>query len=424
MRKTILFLSCIFAFCISTCNSQLFSEKWVLKEVKKVDDLLDSKIGDDIIVSPDGTFIATVNRKEQKFILYEIDKDVKKGYPLPDSLARGIHYLTWSPDSRYIAVTENYVEFFHEPDIWIFDIETGVIKNHTDDGVDGGLFAADDVTVDWLPTWNQKDGDLYFIRSEKNKIQEKKWTITLCRISPQGQGKPESVVDITEVLPPFSLFQQPKISSNGSYLAIISYAKPDDPINGIWLINLQTSEIKQLLDMQKLKQCIPEWAGDAHSLIPFDLSWAADDKGLIIAMKSQGLQRYIPEQYYYINMATNDVKPLIDFNDIASEKEFYIKEENGHTPAFRIIRAGMLSSTGKTLFTLHFDPLSNAEDAMDNISVMSRQVPPDGTRPAFLGEIEFVGSPARRVERLIVPVSKTGYVCLRQFPYLLKFERE
>ncbi len=86
-----------------------------------------------------------------------------------DPNGHSIHWnsLSWSPDSRRVAFTENYQTYFLEPDIWVLDVVAGTVKNMTDDGVRGQDWARDpedaDHDLDILPTWRSED-ELYFIR--------------------------------------------------------------------------------------------------------------------------------------------------------------------------------------------------------------------------------------------------------------------
>ena len=42
--------------------------------------------------------------------------------------------IRWSPDSRYLAFTENFFRRFTEPDIWVLDTTTWNVTDITDDG--------------------------------------------------------------------------------------------------------------------------------------------------------------------------------------------------------------------------------------------------------------------------------------------------
>ena len=51
--------------------------------------------------------------------------------------------IRWSPDSRYLVLTEEFFRSFSEPDIWVFDTTTGKVTDITDDGttkIDSGRF--------------------------------------------------------------------------------------------------------------------------------------------------------------------------------------------------------------------------------------------------------------------------------------------
>ncbi|MPZ79623.1 MAG: hypothetical protein GEV28_04160 [Actinophytocola sp.] len=77
-----------------------------------------------------------------------------------------IQRAEWSPDGKHLVFTDDFWRLLLEPDVWVFDIESGELRNLTDDGVDKyDLFEPDpDAKVDVLPSWSPDGGTIRFAR--------------------------------------------------------------------------------------------------------------------------------------------------------------------------------------------------------------------------------------------------------------------
>jgi len=95
-------------------------------------------------VSPDGKYIAWGQQSGKRqdrvlqLCLFEFETAAKKCSDLSPDVFDGYPYqFQWSPDSRYIAFSENPIEIASESDIWLFDRKAGTFTDLTDDGLVG-----------------------------------------------------------------------------------------------------------------------------------------------------------------------------------------------------------------------------------------------------------------------------------------------
>jgi len=113
--------------------SKLPVEKLVVIEQKEI------CFKDSIIIglSPDGLKLAVYNANNRRLSVHDADTqeeimgiDMKSG-------RCDISNLSWSPDSNYIAFTEDLFRAMKESDLWLMDIQKKTTVNLTDDNIEG-----------------------------------------------------------------------------------------------------------------------------------------------------------------------------------------------------------------------------------------------------------------------------------------------
>lgn len=352
-------------------------------------------------VSPDGNFIVwgkqsgRGNDRVLQACLFEFATAGKKCSDLSPDLFDGYPYqFQWSPDSRYVAFSENPVEMASESDIWLFDAQEGVFTNLTDDGLVGvWSYLLDDgekVRLDYLPAWNPADGMIYFWRIVP--LGNMRFTIGIYRIAPEG-GDPELVRDLTaDFAARLPLFQYDRffldgmsaIAPDGSALAVIMSNVNDVGATEqtVWWIDLAdaTAEPYQLAATEDFLAAVPTWAQDYPPQAQ-GLSWTGDSSGLIFVVNT-AVGATMPFQiYYYIDVASGEITPVVDFSPI-EEMDGYSEPAPGSELPWRVYSpwTGSLSPAG--------DKLLMVNDLGGTIALFTAPLPPTGDLPTVSASAE------------------------------------
>jgi hypothetical protein len=152
--------------------------------------------------------------------------------------------ITWSPDGRKLALTENSPVYFYDSDIWVFDTDSGQFTNLTDDGVTGSIITleADQMPlVDYMPLWSPDGQEIYFARSTMGDTK----ATDLYAVASEG-GEPRKVLALGQT--PFAIYGTMYWSQDGTTLYFSRYLpQRDDPTNGIWRYDTDNRSLEQLL---------------------------------------------------------------------------------------------------------------------------------------------------------------------------------
>lgn len=157
--------------------------------------------------------------------------------------------IRWSLDSRYIAFTEDFFRFLHDPDIWLWDTTTDTLSNLTDDGkrrislADSDDFEGD---IDLLPTWlpdGSPSGTLTFLRYPNRTERDTVVQPDIYTINPDGSDlTPVGTLNVEDNWAVYSM------SAIGDRLMYVYYAADlDNPNNGIWVSDANGSNGEQIV---------------------------------------------------------------------------------------------------------------------------------------------------------------------------------
>lgn len=342
----------------------------------KIDDLIPDINFRNAVLSPDGTKIAWHDpRDDGSMCLYTLADRQTSCQPVPEVFGSQPPLLLWSPDSRYVAFTQNFFIFFHEPDIWFFDTETETVTNMTDDGITrwspiSGLGEGDSegpLWIDHTMTWGP-DGSLYFLRlalSDPTSLDS--GTTVLYRLDPES-GESEMIRDLPAAVERLAVYggrdlnldSAMSVSPDGSMIAFVAM-HPDREAagNGVWIMPLDTrEEATQLVHLMDFNAgMVIEDQEDGLYLFPTGIAWSADMQSLyVLAMNPQF--QFTPYILYRIDVATGDMIPLTDFSGY-TRQEILKVDEDGMSAVFDVPRAAVMSPDGTTPIIFHALPQNN-----------------------------------------------------------------
>ncbi|NDJ79194.1 MAG: hypothetical protein GYB65_23335 [Chloroflexi bacterium] len=285
--------------------------------------------------------------------------------------------LVWSPDSRYLAFTEEWWLEAHEPDIWLVDFDERQIVNLTDDGATGTRFSVPLAPVDVVPVWNPASGDLYFFRYQRPP-ENGDYQTALYRLAigsrPEGEGlfapEPELVRELSTVWPMSApvadvspgLTGPAAMSPDGTTLAVAvqpagASGAPAAQVNrGIYLIDLQDGTGRWLVRTLALSGVgIPNWV---ETDLLFDpavrgLAWTTEGQGLVAYLEG-GLVRPLLANTVYVDVASGAVSGFQDFRAVP-DNDTFLEGSDGlnYPPVFDQALRPVLLPDGSALVYWH-----------------------------------------------------------------------
>lgn len=357
--------------------------------------VLDEKSAYLATVAPDGNYIAwgkQTGRGRNRVLqlcMFEFETAGKQCSDLSPKVFNGYPYqFQWSPDSRYIAFSENPMSSGSESDIWLFDREAGTFTDLTDDGLVGNWSSmvsdGEKPQLDFLPMWHPADGQIYFWRVVP--LGNMRFTIGVYRIAPAG-GEAELVRDLTaDFAAQAPIFDYEElfldgvsaISPDGSTLAVIMASFNDMGVTqtALWTIDLTDDSVdpQQLADMSDFLAARPEWAQDYPPQAQ-GLSWTGDGAGIVV-VSNNSVSTSMPFQVYqYVDIASGAITPVVDFSGIA-EMQDYADPAPGSDLPWRAYSpwTGSLSPSGDKLLMIN--------DLGGTVALFTAQLPPTGDLPA------------------------------------------
>jgi hypothetical protein len=148
--------------------------------------------------------------------------------------------IRWSPDSRYLTLTEDFYVTFVDPDIWLIDASDGTLRDLTDDSENEGEFSDDTwLNIDLLPNWTD-DGQIIYARF--NRISRSEPPPEIHQIAVDGSGDAIlGTIDTND--DPFAIFA---LNVWRDKLVYIYFAQGETPNNGVWVSDLDGANARQI----------------------------------------------------------------------------------------------------------------------------------------------------------------------------------
>jgi hypothetical protein len=340
------------------------------------------------IISPDASTLIWNEQRGHAVCLYTFANETTECSPYPEDLT-GIINMAWSPDSNYVAFTENFPRNFHESDIWIYSIENGRFHNITNDDVWRGDFikaGGEDATIDLHPLWNPENGDLYFFRTVRGEDTS---TNTIQRFAADellSGDMPEMVLDLAQYIEtPYTVysyddydnFPSAVISADGKQLAIL--IRPHDPEVaqwGVWLSDLGSGTLEQIITLGDMKNPVFHIEGSMEDalLTPNGIAWIAND-GLIVTITDPTRAAVMPNNVLYYDIETEALSILVDFSDIEDPSQYLIADNDGMAPIAYEPRIVAISPNSNAIYYT-----GNPRYSQD-VSIMALPPSEDGDMP-------------------------------------------
>lgn len=355
-------------------------------------------------ISPDAAMIAwTVWEGEQALCIYTFADDTSACTPAPSNLTISPTVkMAWSPDGRWLALTEDFLRTLTESDIWLFDVSEKQFINRTDDGLTGRAldFRDEPVALDYVPTWNPATGDLYFWRLtrtwEGETFRDERGLYRVAATELTTNTEPEMAADLTDVaieLPVIvanpvnqGLEGVSVISPDGTQLAfLVLSGGQENP--GVWVIDLERGVVRQLASQYDLLPQIglPTAMLEAYSdvdflpFLPLTLAWTSDSAGLVVTSENTEGEFGVPFAVsYWLNAETGEALPLIDWTDVETPNAFYTEPgADGFTARYDVTAfAVLLPTSADDLFLFMNQDVTNQQQGLSALPL-----PPDGRAP-------------------------------------------
>lgn len=326
------------------------------------------------VLSPDGTQIAWADpRGDGQLCLYTIADESVQCQQVPEIFGGSIPLLLWSPDSRYIAFSQDGLRLFQEPDIWVFNVKDQVFANRTDDNINRWRFGRKPSPGDspgplWFDhtfTWGP-DGHIYFVRFDAPDAADlSEGTTGLYRLSPEG-GPPEFVHDLTNDFERFTIYQPVMRYLNGAMAVspdatqiafIVSEPGNNSPLSGVWVMPLSGEETpRQVVTMADMSVGLPSDAGKTSLLFPVGITWTPDQSGLyLFATNPQSPTTSVSSLLYHVELDDNQLTPLTDFSEYTSAEIIKPDKATGRSRLYEVPRSAVMSPDSTTPLVFHYE---------------------------------------------------------------------
>lgn len=202
-------------------------------------DLVAGPMGTAALLAPDGSGFAYFRNHE--LCLYTLSGEKGNCITFNKDVHIDVETLQWSPDSKKIAFSEDFLITFRDSDIWLYDTETNTVKDLTPNANrEKKLISNSDpkviFTVDLIPQWSSDSLSIYFIRYAFSTTKEARPHFTKINIT-DGTIEEAGVVESSVAFSSYSF----ELSPNNSQVAYNTDTRGRGK-DGTWFLDLATQE--------------------------------------------------------------------------------------------------------------------------------------------------------------------------------------
>jgi hypothetical protein len=363
-----------------------------IAEVTLLEELIEEAAPMMAELSPDGSSVAwllpATAQSDAQLCLADVSGEMRGCFAV--SGYQGLPYrLVWSPDSEWLAFSEDPAAQALESDIWLFNTRNGELINRTDEGT-AGRYAevAGEVVLDYLPMWDPATGYLYFWRSAPDAPAG--FGLTLMRLDPNAQTEAQVVRSFGRALGDgmvrfgwqrFYLQGPSAIAPDGSQLAVAMAPAQEMNLSAsqvLWLIDLVDVEAapRQLATALAWQEALPQWSD--QPAVARGLHWTEDGQGIVVAALSSDLRLPLL-LVYYVDVATGDVTPVEDFSNSRDRAAFFrVDPASGRAPRFDVPWTVALAPNANVVLLV--------TDLGGTVRILGAPLPPTGAAPMPLYE--------------------------------------
>ena len=329
-----------------------------LVNVQSVGDVVTNTLPHSATLSPDGNLLVYEGGDGPGLCIYNFTntRTTCTLYPEADENGERIRLrrpteLRWSPDSRFVALTENSLIYLEDSDIWLYDVEEQSYTNRTQDGYGGRIIMDDEsngMPIDVLPTWSP-DGSLYFFRYIRYEDVITSQLLTIPATGGSfagvlGEGEralsdedPLEVEDYTDsASDPFTFFNSnsgfslsgaAEVSPDGTQMALLMRPREPDT-HEIWIVSLLDGSIVRRISASGINVLgLPEWA-ETRGFIPEGITWISEDE-LVFNFANYSFGTGIGWTAYHIDLITDKFTPIFDFLNVPSQDDYFTGTQTG-----------------------------------------------------------------------------------------------
>lgn len=237
-----------------------------------------------VSMSPDGSAIAVArplgDASLGELCVLDVETLAERACADLSPLEAGLRLadVTWSPDSRWMALTELALEWFRDGDLWLMDVQTGALTNLLDDGFSGNLLGAGDappgttITVAANPAFSPDGLKLAFSRSSIVDGQPAGNDIAILTLA---GGEPRSLLSVSDAVVGVVHFGI-RWAPDGSRLYYSLHQRAgDDPQNGVRVVEADGTGDRLLAGRWQQEGRAPavlQVAADGRNLLVYDPS--------------------------------------------------------------------------------------------------------------------------------------------------------